>query len=503
MKQKIPLFFSLMLFINAALLHAQTITIGYPNTTSQKVIVRNHPSVSGDIVYRLNPNNISPSFFYHDYSLGADRIFELTTNNYTKINYPGLPVVATIEIEDMVVGNTYCYFCGSIHIYTATQHSEPDAASPPDNREEYIDVREGIIGRFPLSDITDNNSISMTAQYTILSDTKKLERLRIERSANLLAAVAISNSGSRGLAVIKDQGTNNFLFLLEYPINPRESVRDLAFTTSSLVTVSEYDNDDHTFVARNAFFAGLFSGSNAQLNTAYQFNTLNINTTTTPRPSPPTKEATHDIRLADIPYTDSIVVAYEAFGGGFDEDCLRDYSNTNIYKLNIPVSDPQYPAIPNMVTSQVVSLDPAYRNGLTEVKYLPAQATVALLYRSVLNPSGLSSLVQYPSLSSFGQKKGQPTGRYIFSSMDMFGLNRPTLMGWSLDDNHLVHFNHTIGANNTCLPLINCLTEKMTLIEPEPTVSEFSTITMVLMDWRYSLYFNPVPLESEKNCETY
>lgn len=475
-------------------LNAQfTMTIEYYGSSCEEAILRNIPSTGNDIVCREELYSTFPTFFCHHGGNGANNIF--VPGTYSGPVYVGFATAYSMNVEDMVVGTTYCYFCGTLHTYTVTIPVDPNGI----RTDEYIDRYDGFIARFPLSDL---NGSSLSVDYLLIPGTTSLKRLKIDQTTGLLAAVAVSGSSPQGFVILKDDGTTAVSTLL-YPTDSHENISDLTFTSSSFVAVSEFDNNDNAFAIRDALSADLVTSLGiGPLHSRYLYNTAAINTTPSPRPSCPTFESTHDLLATSIPSTDRFVVAYEAFGGGFDDECKRDYCNTNIYEISIPYPSPMVPTAPTMITSQLVTLNSAFQKGLQEIKYVPAGSTVALLYKNVTDPYGMSGLIQYPSLATYGQKYSQPTGQSMFLSMDAFSVNQLNLVGRDMTDSHLVHYTQGIGATSSCIPLSWCQTEKMTVMDPESGISEMRS-SSVRLEWSYQIIMPSVQIESESTCHTY
>lgn len=340
--------------------------------------------------------------------------------------------------------------------------------------------------------------------YLFIPGTVSLDRLKIENSASRrLAATAMDTLGFRGFVLLDDLGTTLLyqgLFSQDYD----ENITDLAFTSSTLVTVSEFRNDDNLFALRDGDIMTIFDigimGNLTQFDTRYRYSTTGINTITIPRPSAPTSENTHDIRVASIPGTDKVVIAYEGVGGGFDTECGVDEYNTNLYEFNLPYSNPQYPINPIMVGAQVVSLNKYFTNGFQDIISIPGTTTIALLYKNTIDITKPAGEIQYPELTSFGQKHRQLICADEPSDMDFFSTNQLQFIGRNISSSHLVHFTQNIlQLTPSCLPLLYCNTEEMNTIENSQTNNGMRK-TSILLDWSSSLTLSSRNLIVQNTC---
>lgn len=477
-------------------------TFTYPNLSIDPPLLCTDPHTGNDIVYYSIFNTNERYFFYHDQGTGSTKQFRLVPNGGPINLYE--EIIRDFNVKSMIVCGTYCYFCGILHTYTLSEIFDPE-----DDRgsRDYINLWEGFLGRFPMSEIRNPACTSLTMQYMTIPDTKMLHRL--ETNDTLLAVIVEYISGDHGFVVMKETGTSiNYLKL--YSQDNYERVSDISFNSNSLAVVSSFTNDDYLFGIRDGNSTTLNNLLTTQspptfFNTIYKYNTSNLNMFNYPGYQAPTKEITHDIRISSENLSNTVVVVYEATGDGPEDSCgnYKYEHNTNLYQCTISTSG-ILPAIPAMITAQIVSHSADYINGLSDVRYLSRLYKVALLYNSLNNAMGVASMVQYPKLPTPGTVECQFSPIDRFSSMDIFGIQSIQLVGRRSGNNPLTHFMQNLNlSGQSCLPLLpSCNSVEMSL--PELKITE----SIVLPVYGNLMWSNPnnLPertLQCTRTCTLY
>ena len=304
-----------------------------------------------------------------------------------------------------------------------------------------------------------------------------------------------------------DDASGTLQYQVFYPQDTNERITDLAFTTTSLVTVSDIRTNDYKYVIRNSNLALLTNVQDpmyvSYLNTRYEVPTSSLNTVVIPRPSSPARVLSHDIRIIEIPNTEKVIVAYEGHGGEFTNDCGVDTINTNLHRLALTVVTSTPSVLPVMENAQIASKDIAYKYGFIGIKYLTSTSSVALLHKNTIDPNGIAGMIQYPSLTTFGHQSSQLTGECVFSSMDVSGTHELNLIGMSVTDYHLIHFTQDLSQMSpTCYPVLpQCYNEKMSTTE---AVSVASPMTSYPGSEPWNVRnFGKEELENILSCKSY
>ena len=452
------------------LINAQTSVEHLYNTlTGDGVRLCTDPATGNSIICFNNHADYLPyCFVYHDHSSSSTYYYR-SSWGFPPTNTPDYCDVKDIEI----IGDS-CYFCGSYY----TSYFEYQMGGG----QMLVTIENGYIGRFSLSNFV--NGISpMPIKFFTIPGTKTLSKLvGLTQGPNyFICLIGVTSTGRSCLATVKDDGLYLTYGLHATPAS--ETLTDLALTDDHLVTVSRFDDEPYTFGLRAEItgdWVGSILAGNPLPRYPYlnKYQTMGVNTLPEPRPAFPTAHPMNvEIKLAEVPGTENIVVAYDCTGGARDEECSSDLFHTALYHVDL---SPYYPeqGIPmGMLEAQLVSKARKEKNSLAGLA-CPDQTKTILFHSYPFNSDDYSGEIQFPQWPYAGHVDNLLIDQRDLQDMYYdFSNHKINLAGNPGTDSRILHFQQDYNkTGRSCYSTRpQALAEEMTLPEEEIILTEITT----------------------------
>lgn len=338
-----------------------------------------------------------------------------------------------IKINDMVIIDRICYFCGS----------QSDAQNGT----------KGIVGRIDLNQ-ADFSSPSIKFNFLSLSSVKEFLRIDGTRSSlgDCLALVGSSNNPTTPscAAFVLWHGT-----LWDYKIcglnDSDETLTDIVFTKNGekVVSVSRIDGKPYWFCLRGEWTDTAFNMLSNTLTDYCQRNTIKTYGLTLPsssNPHPTWHYNDVDLRLvANLDKDEEVTVAYECF----DDTRICDPQIVAMFKIDLS-GFPLNLAM-NVIGQQAVFGYFNQPNTLADIKYILSDKTIGLLHRCGVCQDEISTVLQFPSWGYVGYLEALQVGPQEHFSLDVYNHSLVYLAGIDPSDNRLLFFQQEkTELNHSC-----------------------------------------------------
>lgn len=351
------------------------------------VVVCINPSDNNSTIICYNDSMYNrPNFVYHTHTgTGVSKRFHwpLVNNTFGGITY---------KVNDMVIINDICYFCGKKSVIIGFENTMEGLALP-------IYQITGFLGWFAVSQISTPSSTTMDLYLFDLPVMEELKRMDGIIESGIVGLGLISE---HTLALVRGYGSS-WDCHVQY-VASSESLEDVKITANHLVTLSRFSNNPYTFGLRCETKAEAFlSPISHVLNNYYNgimYNTSQMTTTSLPNGQPTMHHEDEVMRMVNHPGSDLITVAYN--GVDFDgEDCPHYGYYTPMYLMDFSNCSTGFVDI-NMSRAQLLStsLHKLARYSLLEMCYLPTANAIAMLHGMRTEEYGMWSILQVSSWNS-------------------------------------------------------------------------------------------------------
>jgi hypothetical protein len=359
--------------------------------------------------------------------------FPIMFNAYGQIQY---------TIEDIVVVDKMCFFCGTETVPTL----EYDASGNP----YVVDQMHGYIGQMRLDHMTDVVNGEVKYRIHTITNTKELKRIdaivsRQDPSDTLLGLVGTSVDGKSSYLLMKER-VNGLIGEIFKVTNSNEEFTDMVFCTPNFAIASRFSGEHYTFGMRSGDINENYY-VHVHTNDLYYLN--KFNTSTTIEFLTNTNTTWHrdnvDIRLCQQQGY-HVYLAYESFEG--DPIPVFPASQTSLFLMEAnATSDIQ------IITLQNVDSGVKDTGAFTDMVYVPRGNQVALLHKNTKTYSpwkGVMQLTTNPPgavMSTFSSTDDETlTSLDIYNSEQVWAVgNRP-----SHNDSVVLFYQHAAYPSPSC-----------------------------------------------------
>ena len=439
------------------------------------VVVCINPSDNNSTIICYNDSlYYRPSFVYHTHTgTGVSKRFHwpLIANTFGGITY---------KVNDMVIINGICYFCGRKRAVIGVEYSMEGLAIP-------IYQITGFFGWFAVSQISTPSSTTMDLYLFDLPVMEELKRMDGIIESGIVELGLISE---HTLALVRGYGNSWDCHVQD--VASSEKLEDVKITENHLVTLSRFLNSPYSFGLRCETKAVAFlSPITHVLNNYYngtKYNTLLMTTASLPNGTPTRHYEDEVMRMVNHPGSDLVTVAYN--GDDFDgEDCQHFGYYTPMYLMNFSNCSPGVVDI-NMSEAQLLftSLHKLARYSLLGMCYVPTANAIAMLHGMRPEEYGMWSILQVSSWNSSVVPQSVQSDYKALTSMDIGTNDWAYLAGCRMPDKTLCHFrqdadNMDRSCHSTRPPIS---VEQLTLnAEEEPVTITPSSIPVFSITQTY------------------
>ena len=379
-----------------------------------------------DVIVRTIPGDPKPLIYYkgHDgnhYIVYHNAHSYLSPFSSTSFQFPTHITDAEYKINDIVVINDRCYFCGS-------------CTSPADGTE-------GLVGRIDLNSL---NATPPSADFIFLTIKEVKEFYRIDGTNNTTDYLALvgttkNSPNPSGVAFVTWDGTL-WHYRVYNPDNDDETFTDIVFTMNGqkVVAVSRLNDKPYRFYLRGELTDTAFNLPATAMSNFVHRNTVRTDGlapqgSTNPHPTWHYNDV--DMRLvANLSEDEEITVAYECY------DDTKPCESQMVALFQVDLSGfPANPAM-NVTGKQAVFGYFNQPNTLMDVQYIPEDETIGLLHKCTACPNERTTVVQFPSWNGYGYIDALQVGPQAHSSMNVYDNKHIYLAGVDPSDDHLLFF---------------------------------------------------------------
>ena len=394
------------------------------------VVVCINPSDNNSTIICYNDSMYNrPNFVYHTHTgTGVSKRFHwpLVNNTFGGITY---------KVNDMVIINDICYFCGkkcAVIGYTMEELAMP------------IYQITGFFGWFAVSQISTPSSTTMDLYLFDLPVMEELKRMDGIIESGIVGLGLISE---HTLALVRGYGSS-WDCHVQY-VASSERLEDVKITANHLVTLSRFSNSSYTFGLRcetktEAFLSPITHVLNNYYN-GIMYNTLPMTTESLPYNQPTMHHENEVMRMVNHPGSDLITVAYN--GVDFDgEDCQHYGYYTPMYLMDFSNCSTGFVDI-NMNRAQLLStsLHKLVRYSLLEMCYVPTANAIAMLHGMRAEVYGMWSILQVSSWNSSVAPHSVQSDYKALTSMDVGTNDWAYLAGCRMPDKAICHYRQDGG----------------------------------------------------------
>ncbi|MBR3489509.1 MAG: hypothetical protein IKH33_09340 [Bacteroidales bacterium] len=396
------------------------------------VVVCINPSDNNSTIICYNDSlDYRPNFVYHTHTgTGVSKRFHwpLINNTFGEMTY---------KVNDMVIINGICYFCGKKHAIVSVEYSMEGLVIP-------FYQNTGFFGWFDVSQISSPSSTTMDLYLFDLPVMEELKRMDGIIESGIVELGLISE---HTLALVRGYGSSWDCHVQD--VASSERLEDVKITANHLVTLSRFLNSTYSFGLRCETKAEAFlSPITHVLNNYYngtKYNTFLMTTASLPNGTPTRHYEDEVIRMVNHPGSDLVTVAYN--GDDFDgEDCQHFGYYTPMYLMNFSNCSPGVVDI-NMSEAQLLftSLHKPARYSLLEMCYVPTANAIAMLHGMRAEVYGMWSILQVSSWNSSVVPQSVQSDSKALTSMDVGTNDWAYMAGCRMPDNTICHYRQDGG----------------------------------------------------------
>lgn len=469
----------------------------YKTLTGDNVRITSNCLSGFSIISYNDHTNFRPyRFVFHQQGTNTTFCYQSSSGN-SQSNTPD-----RYDVKDIDVIGNYCYFCGTYYI-TTFEYLESGELM-------IVTTEHGYIGRFLVSNIANGVS-PMPIQFCIIPETKTLNKLVGFHGVpySYIYLIGEHTLGLSCLATVKESSSS-----ISYGIHtiddPAETLTDLDLTDNYLVTVSRYSAAPYDFILRaesisNTITALANSTSLPMFPYKNTCSTYAINTQPDVRPENPTFHSDKvEMKIANSNYQEFAVVAYDCYGGAFDNECSSDLYHTAMFYFDFASYNPvQNNVPPSVQDAQLVSKAQAVDKSLTGLA-CPSQYSVVLFHNYPSGTGDHSGEMQFPSWLITGQIDNLLIDHRDMQDMSVDICNqKATLAGFQRTDSRIVHFwQDYLHTENSCYSTHpKALSEAMDLPYMTLSTTDIET-TYSNVNWGHQLNRPVVLTDCIMECKT-
>lgn len=464
---------------------AQTVTSREDEFTVLKnanAIVRTLDVDNNPIVY-CKDNTNQHHIIYHNQNYSAPY-------SSPSFVWPAFISGTDYTINDMVVLGDRCYCCGS---YTC-----------PDVRGV---TTVGLIVRIDLSNIANTMGATVEFKFCTINKVKEFTRMDATKD-NSIDDIALLGelkdpSNPSGVAFVTWNGVN-WKYKVHGLNETDETLTDIVFTANGnkVITVSRLDNKLYDFCMRGELRDTAFNMNRDTLinfEMRNNFNTVNMTLQSSPNPSPTQHRNDVDMRLvADMSEDEVVTVAYECYD---DTKVCEPQQQVAMFRVDL-YSFPVYPM--TLTGWQMVFGYFGQPNTLVDIKYLHGDNTIGLLRSCGKCSEEMTTLLQFPTWSGYGDIEALQIAPQVYASMDIYDGEHVHLVGVEPNDGHLIHFRQLKPSLDHSCYLSRPMSRSEELNLPWSLVYKLHKVPIVVKG-DYSIAgqtVNAAPNNYNINCET-
>lgn len=389
--------------------------------------------IGDNAIIRTDFNHGGSMISYETQDGNINFLYRLTDGTTRRFSWPSATMSHKYEIYDMVIGEGYCYFCGS-YILGLTSNNP---------------VLNGMVGCIDLSYIT--NTPCSTAYATInthvIPNRKKFTQMDIQycRGPAKLCLVGENHSLTKpSCAAFMEWDGNDWSYRIVDVADSGEMLTDIAFSGSGnkVVAVSRFANEPYKFGLRGEYTSTLFDFTLLPTLTNFTHrntvNTYGLYLASSSNPHPTWHENDIIAQIICHPNSEEFTVAYECVDNTKVCETQRQVA---LFRIDVST----FPGNYNMNVTGKQMVHGYFEGGstFTDMMYIPDNKTIALLHKSPNSTKEKSSAVQFPSWLAYGQINSLISDSTLHSSMDIrHDNNNPyiTLIGNNESVNTICYF---------------------------------------------------------------
>lgn len=415
---------------------------------------------------------------------------------YYKYVLPPLANVHDIilySVNDMcAVGNTL-FFCGNMQVPIGHDISE-------DGHVAVLYREVGYVSKMMLSDMLDMQSPQVTNDFFQVDGSISLSKLdvRVSDGDTLIGLVGKADEGTSILVTMKGVvGNTGWEYNIISNIPQGEVLTDIVFGEKYLVTASRFTGENLSFGLRYVQINGLFNESNILgYEVLHKFPTDGM-TSLCCGNHPTWHDDLTTIRLAAMPYSDDVTVAYEGRNSAVTlcENDIRSAQLVVLFRV-----DALDVANIRIVDAQSIHYPDVECEDFADIKCLPDSKSLVLLHSHMHSVVGGGvTLFIWDAINHITM----PFNDENLMAIDNFG-EKLWMVGNLVSSNaaRQAYRDFSLVNRHLCFPTSTKMSHALTpLPSSEILVCNLSQTNWTSVGWRFHATFSPVAvLESDSLC---
>lgn len=428
----------LILAFCAGMLSARTQTVvtastetEYPQEMGKNVRICINESDGATVIFYRDVNTGKNWFIYH-------KPAATTENKYLWPDIPEGTGYADCTVEDMKIIKDTLYFCGVSTFPVGNVYRKKGYIGWVIISE--LAASSGTVQFYYCSEFNEN-------QYPFIVGLTHMDGIHdptymgYTKLGLVGSAVNPNNDTTSSLLLVKNNGSNNWVYQFHYLTDTKETLTDITFVGKILVVPSRFNHeyeDHYRFGIRHerldfAFDMQAFP-SIPYFQNVYKFNTRNMYTATSVSPYPTWHRNDVAMHVTPNPFNIyQVIVAYEC------EDTAQDCENsqlTALYQVDVPIAPPSF----SIASGQLVH--GYFRKPYTFVGFqnVTIDSTMALLYQGNDEVAGIASVALFPSWYHYGQIDGFLADYRGNTSLDVYKDRYVRFGGTSTLNGNVIHY---------------------------------------------------------------